>query len=453
MIYVIKHNKPLGVLTQDETSNEIIFRYNPKIKKEEYIQGLKDSVNHSNTLFPVFENMLPEHEQKKFLINQYNITNDIDILAYLDDIHGSFEFYTDETIEQFKIKEFEIFNFKDKSKEILDDNYSFPNILNDYNLDINCSILFPDGLVNSKVVGLSGFQYKLSVLLDDKTKTITYDTSKASSYFMKPYNKYHSTFNLKDKERSYIPYLLINEHLFMTLARDFGFTVPYNAIIKDGMDYHYIIKRYDRYNSSKIDHIELLTLMNKKSEEKYKVTMQEVFKTAQEYISKEEQLKLLKFIIFSIVIAHGDLHAKNLSLINLSNNIQNKNMILSPFYDISTTKIYKETKKNDIGLKVLNKTFNINRDYILSFTRTVGLDEDMVKKYIDDICNKFKTEFLNYVDALPNEIKGLQFTKSNYSKVPFEAILRNYYDDRIKYINKFLLDKTTTIENEDDFWD
>ena len=60
---------------------------------------------------------------------------------------------------------------------------------------------------------------------------------------------------------------------------------------------------------------------------------------------------------------------------------------------------------------------------------------------------------MNYVDALPNEIKGLQFTKSNYSKVPFGAMLRNYYDDRIEYINKFLLDKTATIENEDDFWD
>uniref|UniRef100_UPI00155DA631 hypothetical protein n=1 Tax=Aliarcobacter cryaerophilus TaxID=28198 RepID=UPI00155DA631 len=53
----------------------------------------------------------------------------------------------------------------------------------------------------------------------------------------------------------------------MTLARDFGFKVPYNGIIKNEMDYHYIIKRYDRYSDTKIDHTEILTLMDKVSTE------------------------------------------------------------------------------------------------------------------------------------------------------------------------------------------
>ena len=64
--------------------------------------------------------------------------------------------------------------------------------------------------------------------------------------FTKSYSKYYTTYVPNDKERSYIPYLLINEHLFMTLARDFGFSVQYNAIIKHSSDYHYIIKRFDR---------------------------------------------------------------------------------------------------------------------------------------------------------------------------------------------------------------
>ena len=96
----------------------------------------------------------------------------------------------------------------------------------------------------------------------------------------------------------------------MTHCKRFWFKVPYNGIIKHEIDYHYFIRRFDRYNDSKIDHTELLTLMNKISAEKYKVTMQEVFETAKEYLNDEEQIVLFKFIIFSIVIGHGDLHAK-----------------------------------------------------------------------------------------------------------------------------------------------
>ena len=70
----------------------------------------------------------------------------------------------------------------------------------------------------------------------------------------------------------------------MSLARDFGFSVPYNGIIKHDSDYHYIIKRFDRHGELKIDH-EILTLMNKNSDQKYKVSMRS-FGTAKMYISK-----------------------------------------------------------------------------------------------------------------------------------------------------------------------
>ena len=103
---------------------------------------------------------------------------------------------------------------------------------------------------------------------------------------MKPYSKYYTTYVPNNKDRSYIPYLLINEHLFMSLALDFGFSIPYNAIIKHGSDYHYIIKRFDRYGELKIDHHELLTLMNKNSDQKYKVTMKDVMETAKSIFQK-----------------------------------------------------------------------------------------------------------------------------------------------------------------------
>ncbi|RBQ31169.1 hypothetical protein CRU92_08335 [Arcobacter sp. FW59] len=374
----------------------------------------------------------------------------------MDNIHGTFEFYTKDSYKIFIAKEYEEFIFNEKIDEILSNNYTFPNILSDYSLDINTNILYPTELVNSKVIGLSGFQYKFSVIIDETTKTITHDSSKSSNYFMKSYRKYQTTYNFKDKDKSYIPYLLINEHLFMTLARDFGFKVPYNAIIKHDTDYHYIIKRYDRYNNSKIDHTEILTLMEKVSTEKYNVTMQELFEITKEYIDKEEQLILFKFIIFSIVIAHGDLHAKNLSLINKSNNSEEEFKQLSPFYDISTTKIYKDTKDNDIGLKIINKKKNIDRAILLKFAKVIGIEKSCAETYIDEICIKFIDTFLDYIDKFPNEIKGLPFNTSKHYKTTLENVFKKYYDQRVSYIKDKLINNeivTEKSEVEENFWE
>ena len=455
MIYVVKNNKLLGVLTQASNGN-ITFEYDDSIKKEHYLRGLQEKINSSKVLFPVFENMLPEHEQKNLFLEKYNITNDIDILAYLDNIHGTFEFYTEDSYKTFIPKEYEEFIYNEKIDEILCNDYTFPNILSEYSLNIDTNILYPTELVNSKVIGLSGFQYKFSVIIDETTKIITHDSSKSSSYFMKPYSKYQSTYNFKDKDKSYIPYLLINEHLFMTLARDFGFKVPYNAIIKHDTDYHYIIKRYDRYNDNKIDHTEILTLMEKVSTEKYSVTMQELFEIAKEYIDKEEKLVLFKFIIFSLIIAHGDLHAKNLSLINKSNNSEEELKQLSPFYDISTTKIYKDTKENDIGLKIINKKKNIDRTLLLKFAEVIGIERSCAEIYIDEVCTRFIDTFLDYIDKLPNGIKGLPFNTSQYSKSTLENIFKKYYNERVSYIKNKLINNeivTEKVQVEENFWE
>ena len=384
--------------------------------------------------------MLPEFEQVNFIKAKNNITTEIEVLLYLSDIHGSYEFYTKENFEELDFQEQNIFSFNDVKDEILHNNYTFPNIL-EYSLDIDDSILYPSGLANSKVIGLSGYQYKFSVIKDDENQTITYDESKGSNYFMKPYSKYYTTYVPNDKDRSYIPYLLINEHLFMTLARDFGFSVPYNAIIKHGSDYHYIIKRFDRYGELKIDHYEILTLMNKNSDYKYKVSMKEVMQIAKEYISKEQLVELFRFVVFSVVIGHGDLHAKNLSLIYASNRLDEKSMQLSPFYDISTTKIYKDTKVNDVGLKIGNKTSKIKKADLLQLASWIDISEEKATNLIELISKQFIDTFEDYIEKLPANVKALPYYTSKYGgQKPFEVVLKEYYKNRVEYLKNNLLE-------------
>jgi len=446
-IFVVKNKQFFGTLSQE--SEKIRFVYSDKIPLNSYLQGLQEKENISNTLFPIFENMLPEFEQVNFIKARNNISNEIEVLLYLSDIHGSYEFYKEDDFYKLKQKEQNIFHFNDLQEEILDNNYTFPNIL-EYSLDIDESILYPNGLANSKVIGLSGYQYKFSIMKDDDKESISYDPSKSSNYFMKPYSKYYTTYAPNDKNRSYIPYLLINEHLFMSLARDFGFSVPYNAIIKHGSDYHYIIKRFDRYGELKIDHHELLTLMNKNSDQKYKVTMKDVMETAKEYISKEQLVELFRFIVFSVVIGHGDLHAKNLSLIYISNKFDEKSMQLSPFYDISTTQIYKDTKVNDIGLKIGNKTSKIKKADLLQLASWIDISTSLATNLIEQTSKQFIDTFENYIEKLPTNIKALPYHISKYGgQKPFEVVLKEYYKNRGGYLS----DKNFLPLIDNDIWE
>ena len=445
-IFVVKNKQFFGTLSQ--VSEKIRFVYSDKIPLNSYLQGLQEKENISNTLFPIFENMLPEFEQVNFIKAQNNISNEIEVLLYLSDIHGSYEFYKEDDFYKLKQKEQNIFHFNDLQEEILDNNYTFPNIL-EYSLDIDESILYPNGLANSKVIGLSGCQYKFSIIKDDDKEAISYDPSKSSNYFMKPYSKYYTTYAPNDKNRSYIPYLLINEHLFMSLARDFGFSVPYNAIIKHGSDYHYIIKRFDRYGELKIDHHELLTLMNKNSDQKYKVTMKDVMETAKEYISKEQLVELYRFIVFSVVIGHGELKEKNISLIYSSNKFDEKTMQLSPFYDISTTKIYKDTKINDVGLKIGNKTSKIKKVDLLQLASWIDIEVTLAENLVEQTSKQFIDSFESYIEKLPANIKALPYHTSKYGgQKPFEVVLKEYYKNQVESINKNIL----LIDTHEDIW-
>jgi serine/threonine-protein kinase HipA len=447
---VVKNNKRLGELSQD--SNQICFSYDIEIDHNEYLPGLNKPINRAIKLFPVFENLLPEHEQLTILKEKHSIINEIDVLLHLYDIHGSLEFYSEDEFSSIELKPYVQFDYSDVADTVLQNNYIYPNIL-DYRLDIPDDILYPKELKEGRAMGLSGFQYKFSVIIDHSAKVISNCADSTAHYLMKPFSpSFHKFDKLSDSTQGYIPYLLINEHIFMTMARDFGFNVPYNAIIKDGIDYHYVIKRYDRFEDSKIDHAEFLTLLNKHSDQKYKITIKEIFHKAQEYLDFDGLLELFEFIVFSIIIGHGDLHAKNISLINKSNASDETKKQLAPYYDISTTDIYKGLDSNDIGMKIKNKQSKITYSDLIWIAGTVGIEESVAKTSIDKLCTMFIDGFEEYIVKLPNEVKTLLVKVNRSHKNALDDVFYKYYRKRVKYINKMLLVKSVMTDKPKSPW-
>jgi serine/threonine-protein kinase HipA len=436
-IYVLKQRKPLGYL-EEKTFGKISFIYLQDIDESYYIQGLNQKENFSDSgLFLVFENMFPENDQIDRIKSQHKIGTHIELLLYLEDIHGSYTFLKEDEYSHYQESKHISYEYNEVINDILQNDYTFPNILN-YALNIPKETLFPNVTAHSKVIGLSGFQYKFSITKDDHKQEIRIDTNDHSQYFMKPYNKYYTTFAPHEKDRLYIPYLLINEHLFMTLARDSGFKVPYNAIIKDGEDYHYIIKRYDRYKNEKFDHEEFATMLGYNSNTKYDASVQEVIKEARKFVDDNELAELLLFFYFSTVIGHGDLHAKNISLIHASNSIDEKQKHLSPYYDISTTHLYTGLKNREIGLKLLGRKSKIKKEHFLNLAESFGIDLQDFEYQMQRITNIFVDNFPEYIKALPPEILDLPFLRKYGAHTPLKGILEKYYEERKTYIKKYI---------------
>lgn len=444
-IYVVKNNKLLGVLKEE---NEFFFfNYEDDIKSFGYLLGLNDKENESDELFPIFENLIPESEVVKSIKHEHSINNTIGILLHLSNNNGSFEFYNKEDFDALVLSEDSIVNYESIKNEVLKSDYTYPNILKDYSFtNIDDNKLHPkelSKLAQDSAMGLSGVQYKFAVSLDHNKKEIKFTDNKKDIYFIKPYNKQRCTFTRRGNNDNYIPYLLINEHIFMTMARDFGFNIPYNAIVKEGIDYHYIIKRYDNYSGVKFDHTDFLTFIGKTSKYKYDIKLDELKEHVFNLIDKDDILKLYKFLVFSVIIGHGDLHAKNLSLIYKSNSLYEKELTLSPFYDIATTKIYgKNVDSRDIGLNIASRIKKFfNRKDLIELAGNMNIAKDVANSTIDEYALRFLNDFKKiYVDKLPIEIKSLPFHRPKGYGTPdtLEVNLLKYLDTRKKDIKKYL---------------
>ena len=436
-VYVISKNTPIGILEENEYGL-ITFEYLDSVTKNDYLPGLnKNKTNSQKLLFPIFDALLPEDGKVDAIKSTYDVAYEIEVLLHLESIHGAFTFLSEENYATYTPSKFVEIDFLRDKKKILDSDYSFPNLL-DYTIDIEDNSLYETVERKGKVIGLSGFQNKFSIHINNATTTIT--QCEDSNYFMKPYNKSYAVYNFKTaKTKLYAPYLALNEHLFMTMARDLGFDVPWNALIKDKIDFHYVIKRFDRFKGSSIEHYDLGALMGLHSSDKYNPTYEKIFRVLREKLDDTELLKAFKFIVFSAVIGHGDLHAKNISVIR-SNNKRDIEIryLFSPLYDVSTTGIYKDLKGKDLGLKLDGHDKKIKLKQFLAFGKTLGFNKEVLMVEIDQVVDYFVNRFNDYIMALPESVQLLPFTISRYSKRTLKEIFMRYYKERIDYINEYI---------------
>lgn len=390
----------------------------------------------SESIFNVFEQVIPEGLDRKLLEMKAKSANDFDLLPWLQEVYGDLQFAKTKLPANGEAGAFS-FSYAEVKAEILGENI-FPNVLR-LVLEIDDTVLFPVGIQikQFRPSGLSGFQHKLSVVINHhQVRQVQAKEKERSEYFLKPYNRLRANPN----SDQYIPHLAINEHLFMTFAKnELGFEVPWSGLIKkpEDSEYHYLVKRYDRYQGEKISYTEVATLVGLDSETKYQITSEQLFTDLKQFLtSKEERLVLLKYYFYSMLIVHEDMHTKNLSV-----RTEGEKNYMAPLYDIATTAIYGNSKET--ALRINGKDREIRPEDFYKLVELIEIRPEIFNKEAANILSQYTYQLPKYFVQLEEKLPGMMFYKrkrrsdraSPYSQsLPLVERLRRKHQERIRQL-------------------
>lgn len=424
-------------------NGEYHFTYNKKYTGPELPGLKKDEVNTWFSLFTVFENLIPENERReKLLFGKNDIA---EVLPELNNAHGAFDFIPKEELYKYKSNYGDRPNWMVVKQDILGQN-GFPNVL-ELTVDIEDAIL--DSVGNTEHSNLSGYQTKIDIDIDWKNHILR--ESKDAHYLLKPRNKHLADYfgNKDGTEKRYYPYIALNEHLFMSFAKnELDFNVPYTGIIKADKDFHYVTKRYDRYNKYKYDQMDFAQLLGVTSKDKYKSGSDILFKKINEVLNnKKVKMEALRFYYYSYLIKHADLHLKNIGALNIG---QNK-FILTPLYDVISVGFYKGDC-DDLGLPFIDppkKPVNWKMDDFYRLGKYLGLTKAEIKKEIRDITEIYIKKMPEYIERIQEleEQYNLQMQKTRKGYISITKRLMNLYDQKIISLKKLgILEELSLLE-------
>ena len=361
-------------------NGELIYELQ-KINNLYILTDIKSKTSKSFNEIPVeLENLLPEGINKELyaIKNNISIHNKFKLLQYLDDTFGRIS--TNNEIKKEIKFDLNIKSYQDSIKYVEDFNIENP-LLESFEF----SITPKEKKIHLSY--LSGQQPKVTIIVNNNQIRF----SKQDEY---------SNAILKYSNKKFYLINLI-ENMFLNFARfELNFDVMptfllidrqlrKSEFLRDTTDL-FITKRFDNKNK---DYFEINSLLGYTSEEKYKISVEEIFEKLQNYLDKNEIEKLAKYYYFNFLIGNGDSHAKNFSVIKENNKYK-----LTPLYDVVNTYIY--GFKTPLGIPLYkNKDENFNENDLVSL-----LNNYIKKEKLFEIKEIIKSKINSYIEATPFEM-------------------------------------------------
>lgn len=233
----------------------------------------------------------------------------------------------------------------------------------------------PDIAVEAqKMVGkisISGVQPKLSVVHDRKKHQLIV-SERGGAYILKPQTD--RFFSLPE-----------NENLCMCLASVYGIKVPYHGLLplKDGR-FAYVVKRFDRMeDGSKVQQEDFQQLLEK--DDKYNGSYEQIANFIKHYSDSPglDLVDLFERALLFFVLANGDAHLKNFSLIRE----EPVGYHLSPAYDIVNSRLVISAEAEEMCLSIQGKKNRLSMKDFLQLSKHLGLNEKQVNNAVTRLAN------------------------------------------------------------------
>ncbi|MBE5918527.1 MAG: type II toxin-antitoxin system HipA family toxin [Pseudobutyrivibrio ruminis] len=212
--------------------------------------------------------------------------------------------------------------------------------------------------------------------------------------------------------------IVLNEQLCIQTAKRIGITVPESFIVSQGSqadeDILYATARYDRSlsNNKELDGLKCPYRLHQEdfaqalgifAADKYEKTpsgyMARMFELLRNNSSNpiEDQIALLRIIIFNYLIGNTDCHVKNFSLL-YSEDLKSKR--LAPAYDLVATRVYRTTSDMPFYIGDELNISKINRSKFEMAASEIGLSSNLVLNNFDDVTNKLEKAMADAAEKL-----------------------------------------------------
>ena len=277
-----------------------------------------------------------------------------------------------------------------------------------------------------KALAAEGATKSTEILLETHL-SITGASGKVGLYYNSDNNKWYlpkgdapSTHIVKQSHVRH-KQIVLNEQLCIQTAKRIGIAVPESFIVSNGsqsdQDVLYATPRYDRplsenkiidglkcpYRLHQEDFAQALGIF---ASDKYE-------KVPSGYMSRmfdllrhnsvnpiEDQIALLRIIIFNYLIGNTDCHVKNFSLL-YSEDLKSKR--LAPAYDLVATRVYRTTSNMSFYIGGELDISKINRNNFAISASEIGLSQKMVLDNFDYVANKLEGAMTEAAEELANK--------------------------------------------------
>jgi serine/threonine-protein kinase HipA len=179
------------------------------------------------------------------------------------------------------------------------------------------------------------------------------------------------------------PRIIQNEAFMMALAREAGLIAAEVRVMEDregvaGL----LVERFDR-TPAKLHVEDGCQLLDRYPADKYAVSLSDLAHAVAAHASTPilDVAMLVRLTAFSYLIANGDLHAKNVSLLLAEDRTT---LALSPAYDLLTTLPYGDSS---MALPLDGRDKRLRRSHFVDFAERFGVRPAATRAVLDEVCH------------------------------------------------------------------